>query len=1061
MSAAMLSRPSTPQPRAGLAWPAELFVLAEANREALIARAESLAEFVRNQTNLTLSYLSHTLVEELVQADVRLAIIAENGSDLVAKLGRAVARLRDPGCTQIRDTSGIYYFDEPLYHLGGVALLAPGEGAQYLGMHRELREQFPDVAEVFEWCDTAAKEAGEPERSLDRLLFIAPEASAAEMACAEDQLHQLGNSIFSVLIADIAAERLLAKFGLPVSACAGHSAGELAALVWTGSLDAEPSLGFSLLDAMDLLQEQENSSDADAVLLAVGAGKSAITNLIGPTVTVAMDNCPHQCVVVGPADAMNAAEAAIKESGLVCERLPFHRPYHTPLFSPWMGPLEDFFGTLTFCAPRIPVYSATTARPFPSSPDDICRLTVNHWRSPVEFTKTIENMYADGTRIFVEAGPRGNLSAFAADILRGKPFAALPLDVPRRGGLTQLLHCLGQLFAHHVPLELGHLFANRDAQQISWRAPKAAYSDAPFELPSDDQTAVMLNYLSVMEQFLDVQREVHEAYFSADGAPGATAEPWTGFEFGSSEHARVATALPRFAMLGDVIHFVPGQALVTRRKLDLAEDLFALDHTLGGRNASRCDPNQHGLPVLPMTFSLEIMAECASALIPGKVVSVIENIRLHRWLPYTGTTLTLETRAEVVAPASIKVTIIDRDADKPASEAILHMADAYPDAPTLSAFSLTNESCCRTTPEILYRNLFHGPRFQGIRSSDRWGVEGIEGSVEVLPRSNWFASSPDPELVFDPVLIDMAMHILGAWHLEQPDWTGRILLPFEVRQVEFFGPTPPVGTVLQIRGHNEQASARHFRHGVEMAYPDGQLWCRLTGAGYWRFYLPFGHVNFFGPKDEYFLSRHLPDAVPAPASRVMYLEIPVDLKEPVLRSAGARVTLTARELDLYSRFEGTDDALNAWMFGRIVAKDAVRSLWAEKTNERIFPADMEIDGDSVGRVGARPRDPAGAGELSPASVAYFNGRVAAIACEQPFFGIGLAATEIEAARAAIVSALGEEASDSEISVIGSHAIAILKPGVQSARPDLPARVQLRMTHMDGVVIATTICEAAP
>ena len=43
--------------------------------------------------------------------------------------------------------------------------------------------------------------------------------------------------------------------------------------------------------------------------------------------------------------------------------------------------------------------------------------------------------------------------------------------------------------------------------------------------------------------------------------------------------------------------------------------------------------------------------------------------------------------------------------------------------------------------------------------------------------------------------------------------------------------------------------------------PDGRVWLRLTGAGYWRFYLPFGHVNFFGPKDEYFLSRDWPEAV--------------------------------------------------------------------------------------------------------------------------------------------------------------------------------------------------------
>ncbi len=64
--------------------------------------------------------------------------------------------------------------------------------------------------------------------------------------------------------------------------------------------------------------------------------------------------------------------------------------------------------------------------------------------------------------------------------------------------------------------------------------------------------------------------------------------------------------------------------------------------------------------------------------------------------------------------------------------------------------------------------------------------------------------------------MDAAMHLLGAWHLEQPDWTGRILLPFEVQRVEFFGPTPEVGSHVVVRGHNEQESARHFRHGLEV-----------------------------------------------------------------------------------------------------------------------------------------------------------------------------------------------------------------------------------------------------
>ena len=68
--------------------------------------------------------------------------------------------------------------------------------------------------------------------------------------------------------------------------------------------------------------------------------------------------------------------------------------------------------------------------------------------------------------------------------------------------------------------------------------------------------------------------------------------------------------------------------------MDEREDRYADDHTLGGRGVSRENPAQNGLPVLPMTFSLEAMAEAAALLAPGKVVVAIRNIRLFRWLPF-------------------------------------------------------------------------------------------------------------------------------------------------------------------------------------------------------------------------------------------------------------------------------------------------------------------------------------------------------------------------------------------------------------------------------------------
>ena len=85
------------------------------------------------------------------------------------------------------------------------------------------------------------------------------------------------------------------------------------------------------------------------------------------------------------------AFAMLRERKLMCERLPFARPYHTPLFAPALGSLDGMFDDVLFRRPNIPVYSCTTARPFPAEPAGIRELTVAHWAAPVRFTEIPEH----------------------------------------------------------------------------------------------------------------------------------------------------------------------------------------------------------------------------------------------------------------------------------------------------------------------------------------------------------------------------------------------------------------------------------------------------------------------------------------------------------------------------------------------------------------------------------------------------------------------------------------------------------------------------------------------
>jgi hypothetical protein len=599
----------------------------------------------------------------------------------------------------------------------------------------------------------------------------------------------------------------------------------------------------------------------------------------------------------------------------------------------------------------------------------------------------------------------------------------------------------------------------------------------------------MDGYLAVMEQFLDVQREVMEAYLA--GRAPHTALPLDAFtlpDFAGPE----PTPPPPFALVGTVVQHEPGRSIVFRRVMDEREDLYADDHTLGGRGVSRVDPKQNGLPVVPMTFSLEAMAEAASLIVPGKVVVAFRTVRLFRWLPFDPDPTTLEVRANVAAvkddgTVEVKADVRDlgnsfvRDgANKPACEAVVVLADRYPDPPAPKPFRLTDEQPCRSTVADLQRNMFHGPLFQMLRSLDRYGKEGIEGTLEVLPRTGWFRSNPDPRIVIDPVLFDASMHVMGAWHLEQPDWSGRILLPIGMDSLEFFGPTPEVGTRLDLRAHNEEETARQVRHGLEVFRPDGSMWLRLTGASYWRFYLPFAHVNFFGPKDEYFLSREWPEAVPPhqpgdPPRRCYYLDPPADLRQPVFRAAGVRVTMTPREQAEARSWTGTDAGLNDWFFGRLLAKDAVRGVYCQRHGGAMFPADMETEVDAQGRMTCRSRGEWKGEPFPPVSVAVADGKVAAFAAFSKYVGVALeqltkgsgpaaemAARERTALRA-VADALRVPPEELTVAAAdpasGSYVVS-LAPAVVAHYPGVGGRVRVQTARQKNVVVATTLCEAA-
>src|SRR3990172_2641694 len=305
------------------------------------------------------------------------------------------------------------------------------------------------------------------------IIFPRPAFSDEERDAAEQRLWQIDAAIEAVLTGNHALHTLLTRLGIHPDVIVGHSTGEYSAMLAAGILDLgdEEKFGHFALELNRMYrQEASRTGVPQATLIAVGAERAQVAAIVeetGGDIFVAMDNCPHQTVIVGEQNAAREALEEIRRRGLIYETLSFDRPYHTPLFEQYSQGLRDFFAALPIGQPAVETWSCATAAPYPDDPDEIRRLAVGQWARPVEFARTIEAMYEAGVRLFVEVGPRGNLTAFVDDILRGKPCLAVPANVQRRSGITQLNHMLALLAAQGVEMQLDYLYMRRAPQRLN------------------------------------------------------------------------------------------------------------------------------------------------------------------------------------------------------------------------------------------------------------------------------------------------------------------------------------------------------------------------------------------------------------------------------------------------------------------------------------------------------------------------------------------------------------------------------------------------------------------
>jgi len=1020
----------------------ELFVVSGADRGDLAARAGALRRFLAARGDATAWDVAYSLncpEPKATGRRARLALVATSLDELERKLAWAVERLEAPDCERIREKSGIHYTGAPLGAEGGLAFLFPGEGAQYPGMLADICLSFPEARGWFDLMDRAFR--GHHRGVLpSQVVFPVP---GSGMDDASRRIFEMDSAIESVFAANQAMHAVLTGLGVRPDAVVGHSTGEYSALLAAGAARVESEEEFveHILDGNSTTERAIRDGLVPAgMLLAVGPVRpEMLRGLTNPEagVYLAMDNCPHQAVLCGTPEAIARVEKDLRDEGAVCQRLPFERAYHTPLFAPVCEELRGFYDRARLAGPRVPLYSCVTAAPMPDDPDEVRRLAREQWARPVRFRETIEAMYAAGIRVFVEVGPRGNLTAFVEDILRGRPFVATASNVQRRSGITQLHHLLAVLAAHGVPLSLDMLYESRGAGRIpedvltagasapprsdktlplaralpSLRAPEslrgrpagsraetprpAPAPPPPALLPATPQPApalpptpkpppappgngaeaatVMSEYLRTMERFLETEGEVMRAVLGV-----ATPPPTT------------PTGRPPF--VGSVTRRGSDGTVVVRRMLSFEAARFLLDHTLGDRVSE--DPSLRALPILPLAMSLEAMAEAALVAAPGLEVVGLRDVKTHRWVPFADPQAWVEIVATPGDGGEVAVRLLQiEDPDSPGEgtltvEGVVLTASSYPAPPHSSLADLRGPRPSRWTGSQLYaagtlHGMFHGPAFQGVESVDGIGPEGAEATLRSTPTSGLFRSHSSPAFVLDPLVLDAASQVLGYWTAESLE-RQFVVFPVRFDRLDVFGPGAPPSARRQCQMRCALAGDDRIRADFEVLDPDGRVHARISGWEVKRVGLPEDVYAFrLSPREVLLSTPVAPPVASDPAVQCCRLEVSPGFLEAdggIWKDGLAHLVLSRSERETWRAMRGAEKRRIEWLLGRIAAKDAVRLFLRHRHRLSVFPADVEITVDSRGRPGVEGPWLREVGAAPAVSLSHSRGIAVAIAC---------------------------------------------------------------------------------